>query len=373
MNTINDRIKSFFTYANGKVLEKPEVFRLGLVAVAARDNMEMIGLHGVAKSACTRIIANATGLTYWEGLASKFSVPSEFVGPVDIPAMNAGRARHVTEGMMPSAQVVNIEELWRGSSALHSAILPMTNPSERLFHNGDEVVRTPIRTVFASSNSEPASEELAAASDRFTIKLEVKPTEEPTNQSRILWDDGLDSGSFVFDPGDVELIEKAADNVTVSPDAKQATEEILRSLIGKVYVSDRRRRRIKKFLQTCAVVDGRDTVEQSDLCDLRHVLWSKRTERPAIEELIDKLVASWVRDIRKLNEIVAAIDAEWKAAPKGDIRERLKTLQDVHEKAKDANESATKLLATHPGRLDVQACATRTAKFLSQIEMVINS
>src|SRR5579863_711946 len=152
-----------------RFLGKDEVIRLLLVAAIAGEHAVLIGPPGTAKSALIRTFARLIHANYFEYLLTRFTEPNEIFGPVDIAAFREGRYERRTEGMLPAAEIVFLDEVFKSNSAILNALLTLLN--ERRYTSGGQVMRCPLLSAFGASNEVPGDETLTAIYDRFIIRI----------------------------------------------------------------------------------------------------------------------------------------------------------------------------------------------------------
>src|SRR5205814_1059073 len=90
-------------------------------------------------------------------------------GPVDIRAFREGTYTRKTETMLPEAEIVFLDEVFRSNSAILNSLLTLLN--ERKFSNGSRVVPVPLLSMFGAANEVPNDENLAAIFDRFLLRV----------------------------------------------------------------------------------------------------------------------------------------------------------------------------------------------------------
>src|SRR3984957_8010939 len=153
----------------GRFLGKDEVIRLLLIAVLAGEHAVLIGPPVTAKSALLRTFARLLQANYFEYLLTRFTEPNEIFGPVDIAAFREGRYQRRTEGMLPQAEIVFLDEVFKSNSAILNALLTLLN--ERRFTSGGRVIVSPLLSAFGASNEVPNDDNLAAIFDRFLLRV----------------------------------------------------------------------------------------------------------------------------------------------------------------------------------------------------------
>src|SRR6476660_5689337 len=150
-------------------LDKQEVVRLMLISVVAGEHLLLVGPPGTAKSAMVRLFAKLIDARYFEYLLTRFTEPNELFGPVDIRAFREGTYTRKTETMLPEAEIVFLDEIFRSNSAILNSLLTILN--ERKFSNGSKLMKVPLLSMFGASNEVPNDENLSAIFDRFLIRV----------------------------------------------------------------------------------------------------------------------------------------------------------------------------------------------------------
>ena len=95
-------------------------------------------------------------------LLTRFTEPSEIFGPFDIRRLREGDLVTNTEGMLPEAQFIFLDELLNANSAILNSLLMVLN--ERVFRRGRETRKLPVLMVVGASNHLPDDDALARCS-----------------------------------------------------------------------------------------------------------------------------------------------------------------------------------------------------------------
>ncbi len=170
---IRTRINQMRQTLKGYFVDKGEIIDLMAVATLAQEPLLLVGRPGTAKSDlvvrfCESI--DVSGNDYFEYMLTKFTEPSEIVGPIDINKLKDGRYLRRVQGKLPEAQVVFLDEIFKSNSAILNTLLTIIN--ERKFYQDGKPVPVRMRMLFAATNEIPEFSELDALKDRFVLKIE---------------------------------------------------------------------------------------------------------------------------------------------------------------------------------------------------------
>ncbi len=301
MRSMKDRIKKLLAILNEAIYEKENEIALSLLAAIAGESIILLGPPGVAKSMVARRLKEAfkDGRSF-EYLMSRFSTPDEIFGPVSISKLKTSDDyERVTEGYLPTADVVFLDEIWKAGPAIQNTLLTVIN--EKQFRNGNKVVQIPLKLLIAASNELPSQGEgLEALWDRFIIRLESKSIKKEDNFDRMLLGNNEER---ICVPKKLQIgndehckWSKAIDGISIAKEVLNAVHQIRKSLKSiaidgtderrQVYVSDRRWKKIIRILRASAFLQDREVVGMEDLLPVYHCLWQEPEERDEIRRLV---------------------------------------------------------------------------------------
>ncbi|MBI3724740.1 AAA family ATPase, partial [bacterium] len=172
---VNEMRKRLARYFVGK----GELIDLMCTACVAQEPFLLVGPPGTAKSELVTKFCQALGLAdgdYFEYMLTKFTEPSELLGPVDIAQLKEGRYVRKVEMKLPTARVAFLDEIFKSNSAILNTLLTIIN--ERKTYQDGRPVPVSLVMLFAATNRVPEFEELAALRDRFALKAESSPVKD---------------------------------------------------------------------------------------------------------------------------------------------------------------------------------------------------
>lgn len=302
--TIPEKISSIVTDINKGVYDKDSELKLALLAAIAGESILILGPPGVAKSMIARSIKNVfEDANSFEYLMSRFSTPDEVFGPVSIAKLkDSEQYERITEGYLPNADVVFLDEIWKAGPAIQNSLLTVLN--EKIFRNGNREMHLPLKLLIAASNELPAQGEgLEALWDRFLIRIVSKSIRKEEDFYRMLLDDSDVAGNVRYPISQEEYNDwqKGIDKVKVGDDVlktitfiRQKLNDVLvddSELRKSIYVSDRRWKKIVRLLKVEAYMRGHKEVELSDLYIIHHCLWNNPNEYIDVKDIVLEALA----------------------------------------------------------------------------------
>lgn len=306
------RLRAAAERLEAQFIGKAETVRLLIVAMIAREHVLLVGPPGTAKSALLRSLAQLIDARYFEYLLTRFTEPSEIFGPVDIAAFRSGSYRRSTAGMLPDAEVVFLDEVFKSNSAILNSLLGLLN--ERRFTSGGEVLQCPLISAFGASNEVPSDESLGALYDRFLLRVQSHNVD--AYQFGQLLEVGIDHevrnlrgqrALPVLGVADLtRLTERMAGSMSFSPDFLATYKGLVFQIRAEgVSLSDRRVVKLLKLFAASAVLDGRDSPDRADLYLLKHV-WNSEDQAQVLASLIDPVLENFYREQPERRRVGAA-------------------------------------------------------------------
>lgn len=258
------------------------------LCAVAREHLLVVGPPGTAKSQAVRAVAEELGGRYFEYLLGRFTEPNEVFGPIDLRRLRDGVVEVQTAGMLPEADVVFLDEVFLGSSAILNTLLGLLN--ERVYRRGATAMPVPLRVCVGATNSLPADPSLAAFADRFLARVFVEPIDDA------LLEDLLAAGQADHRPGHdgspdllpaLDRLAAQAARCDLAAVRPMLAAAVRRLRAGGVALSDRRAVRAQRLIAASAALDGRSHADADDLWVLPLIAPTLDAQRLAQDLLAD--------------------------------------------------------------------------------------
>jgi MoxR-like ATPase len=318
MMPLHARLKLLGETLEAKFLGKDEVIRLMLIATLAGEHAVLIGPPGTAKSALIRYFSKLLQANYFEYLLTRFTEPNEIFGPVDIAAFREGTYKRRTEGMLPQAQIVFLDEIFKSNSAILNSLLTLLN--ERRYTSGGEVLRCPLLSCFGASNEVPNDENLNAIFDRFILRIRSDNLDAYHFQD--LLQKGIQHEVMGLSETVVQPLASAQEIAMVHKtfgERMKFSDEFLSAYKGLVFqvraegisLSDRRVVKLLKLFAASAFLDGRSEPDAGDFFILKHI-WNNEDQSAILESLVTPVLEAFYRErpqARRVGSVGIGIEA----------------------------------------------------------------
>jgi MoxR-like ATPase len=286
-----ENLNKVLKFVKDSFVGKNEIVDLLGIGLIARENAFLLGPPGTAKSAIVRTLSDCIeGGRNFEYLLTRFTEPNEIFGPFDIRKLKEGEMVTNTDGMMPEASMVFLDEIFNANSAILNSLLMALN--ERIFRRGKETRKLPALMFVSASNVLPEDEALNALLDRFLIRIQCDYVDTDLLQEVLLAGWALDSRDVkkpVVHPAEIIELQKLCRQVDLSPIRKQYVDLVHNLRTTGIKVSDRRAVKIQGLIAASAVISNRKEAILSDLWVLKYV-WDTEEQVEILAGIIDSVI-----------------------------------------------------------------------------------
>ncbi|AUI88248.1 AAA family ATPase [Vibrio azureus] len=310
---LSERINKLANALTDGVYEREHTIKLCLLAALAGESVFLLGPPGIAKSLIAkRLIQAFDNSSYFEYLMTRFSTPEEVFGPLSIQELkDNGRYVRLTQGYLPTAQVVFLDEIWKAGPAILNTLLTVVN--EKTFKNGSDIERVPMRLLISASNELPDEDSgLDALYDRMLVRVFVNRIQDKQNFKSMLTvgtpqEVKIPQGLAVTDE-EYHAWQQQLEALTL-PDGvfeklfllKEMLENKVEAefgdpILNDMYVSDRRWKKALKLLKASAFFNGRDEINPLDILLLQDCLWNSPESRDVVRRVIEEFALNHAFD-----------------------------------------------------------------------------
>jgi len=291
MSNIN-KLNEVLKFVKHAFIGKDEIIDLLGVSLVARENAFLLGPPGTAKSAIIRLLSQCVedGKNF-EYLLTRFTEPNEIFGPFDIRKLKDGELVTNTDGMMPEASMVFLDEIFNANSAILNSLLMALN--EKIFRRGKETRKLPALMFVGASNALPEEESLNALLDRFLIRVKCDYV-DPDKLHEVLlagWnlENNLQQNRPAIASDEIRELQSECRNIDLSA-IRKAYIDIVHALRNTgIKVSDRRAVKLQNLIAASALICGRTEAVLSDLWVLKYI-WDTEEQIEILEGIINTII-----------------------------------------------------------------------------------
>jgi MoxR-like ATPase len=311
-----------------------------LSGLLAGEPTILVGEVGTAKTALIERLARMIDARYFYYLLTRFTEPDELLGALDINALREGKYVRRTEGKLPQAEIVFLDEIFKASSAIRNILLDIIL-NKRIFSDG-VYIQLPMLALYTASNEISTDVEDAAFYDRLTIRCFVKSVSEDSweelIEKGILLDEGI-KPSVILNVDDVKALQNEVHerfrNITQNASLVRKYIEALATLKQRgVKLSDRRKIKVLKIASAISVIYAEENVSLDSLAEaLKFTAVHDEDELKKVEQVILELgLSSFYEHVQKLQVVTAELQNAINASVSGGMEE-LKMLSAVYKRA----------------------------------------
>lgn len=316
--SLREKINNFRRGLSSHFVGKQKLVDLMVVCAVAQEPLLLVGPPGTAKSDLVLKFKDAIGIAderYFEYMLTRFTEPSEILGPIDINLLRQGRYIRRERGKLPTAELVFLDEIFKSNSAILNTLLTIVN--ERKFYQDGVPVPVALKVLFAATNEIPEHAELSALKDRFCLKAACRSVQDdhffelldaglegqthrdlgrkPWAEGHASLDDFLAANRYLsmlmgqrHQEGDKELRDR---DIYFREELLREMRRLIKTLVreDEVFISDRKIIKLYRLIRTRAWIMHGGAVERDDLILLSY-LGETLEEVDLLEEKVPKLL-----------------------------------------------------------------------------------
>lgn len=200
----------------------------------------------------------------------------------------------LTRNKIPEADIAMLDEIFKANGSVLNALLTALN--ERRYVNEGQEMELPTVSFFAASNElpnlhDPEERDFEPLLDRFDLKVQTDYIQDKSARQKVLKDkvSGAYQEDFKSKITLAELARMQAEVLSVKLPAEinDVMDDILTTMRARgLPISDRKFFGYIDIARANAWLEGRDTVQKSDLMHLVNYLWMALEDIPAIHEIL---------------------------------------------------------------------------------------
>lgn len=386
---VRDKMLAVLAELNLEVVEREEAIHYLAITLLTRKNMFILGDTGQAKSYVINLLCKRiTGAGLFERLISKQTDEEMLFGRLDLNSLIPGKVsgevlknHHeyqqllqevninyrswiasascsgseqklnelldrlelslrciaemeghkpclITAGKIPEADIVFLDELFKGNDVSLNALLTVLN--ERKYTNEGTTMDIPAVSFISASNeipdfNNPEDAILRPLYDRFDLKIVTHYVEDRQNRLDMLKKKqqkvsvNVQTTTFTLD--DLKQMQHEVTGVDISDQVNELMDDILVELRKKgLHISDRKYFNYYPIVQAQAWLEGRTKADFLDLKVLKNYLWTRPDEIDTIVQVLDKFCTNPMQE--KISEIMLLADDTFKQAYEGETNHR---------------------------------------------------
>lgn len=288
-----DKLIEVLRHLKNVFVGKDEIIDLMGLCLVGRENLFILGPPGTAKSATVRELSKLIDGHTFEYLLTRFTEPNELFGPFDIRKLREGDLVTNTEGMLPEASFIFLDELLNANSAILNSLLMVLN--ERVFRRGRETKKLPALMVIGASNHLPEDEALGALFDRFLIRVKSENVDPQLLEEVLNAGWALEKNTEVRPLGvsatEIRMLQEHTSAIDLSGIRPAYIELIYQMRNAGLLISDRRAVKLQRMIAASALICKRNQAILSDLWILKHI-WDTEEQREIIANIVNAHIAA---------------------------------------------------------------------------------
>jgi len=277
LNTVAHRLKAEF-------VRNDDLIELMLTSAIAREPILILGPPGAARSSLITRFVSLCGIpSYFPYMLTRFTEPEEIFGPLDLRSLEYLRQHR---GPMQEADVVFLDEVFRGSSAILNVLM--------------DLVRQPRILTVGAAQELPPDLELITFCDQFVVRFWSGNVADEERGLRRQFE-STDDGVPITTPKALVRLNKALKEVRLNGILEYYKQIVTRAHAGGLRISDRRIVKSLQFVKAAALLRRSDEAAPADLWVCKH-MWDTTRDISILRGLVDGVLSEAGRSGDALSE-----------------------------------------------------------------------
>ena len=200
-----------------------------------------------------------------------------------------GELRHKVEMSIVDASIVILDELFKATSTLLNGMLGALSQNRNVFIDGVGEVKLPLISAFATSNEFPRDEVLDPFDDRLHFRYVVERIKDDKSFKRMILKeyDTTNEFSVSFSYEEIIALEKEYSKVKFVDEVLEFFVKLKNAIVrNELNISDRKLDDASSIFKASAYLNGRDSVNYSDIFVMMHLGWRDLTEKKKLTQII---------------------------------------------------------------------------------------
>lgn len=366
--------------AAGWIPAPPEIigreleWKLLQLAYVSDSAVTFISEPGTAKTTLARSFAATVGKPYFGLQISPFTLPDSLYGLINPKeAHDSGRRVVNTTGMMPEAEVVLLDEVYKAGRAIRDDLL--TYVLDRVYKNDNKTQKGRTRMFIFASNELPDGADATsnhAFWDRSMLRHFMRPLgmKERRIMRELQRERRRSGGRFTINQTtDLDVARDVRQDVEIPDDVSDTFDLIISSLESSgVHVTDRHYESSEVIVQSAAAIEGRDTATGDDLRWMEFCCWNRREEISKVREIVRGTVNPTLARIERILNAMLMKSEAVKTATFANDSEKLSAYGNVNAELKRAIQEVESMAGCDSDRKDaVRALSSIKKDFATYI------
>lgn len=282
---VRDKTVSILNEFNKKLIEREEVIPLLILALYSRQNILLFGEAGISKTRMMLLLASLTGYKDYNINIAEITKPEQMIGTVEDLNNEASRS-------IVNCQIALIDEIFKAmeNGILHSLLNIIR---EKIITLSGIVKKLDLKMVIGASNEFGTHKSLIPFNDRFPLKIIVERIKNEDNFLKY-WNEEFEK-DLNFD---IKISDKEIDSI-LKLTKRIKEENIVRTFIlqfreailkDNLQFSDRAFGDSKTILKVAAILNGRDTIDISDIFLFNYMGWIEEIGKNRLHNIINLIV-----------------------------------------------------------------------------------